>query len=97
MSQVDYVNYFNNIIWTLIQGILVYIFICIHYVQVFYKIHRLRSVVYNLLKTNLNNEILDAIYMIFLLHINYVELKTDYLKLKNLFTKNIQLLLNKCI
>lgn len=46
MSQVDYLHFFNNIIWTLIQVIIAYIVISVFFVQGFYKILRLRLLVY---------------------------------------------------
>ncbi len=46
MSQVDYVHYFNNICWSFVQFIGIYILVCSFYVQVFYKIFRLRSAAY---------------------------------------------------
>lgn len=42
MSQVDPLHFFNNTLWTLVQILIIYFFICIVYVQYFYKIFRLR-------------------------------------------------------
>jgi len=46
MSQVDYLHFFNNIVWTLIQIVIAYIVISVFFVQGFYKILRLRLLVY---------------------------------------------------
>ena len=50
MSQVDYLHFFNNILWNLIQFFILYFLISVIYVQIFYKIFRLRLLNY----TNFN-------------------------------------------
>jgi len=42
MSQVDYLHFFNNIIWTNLQMIILYFLICVIIVQGFQKVLRLR-------------------------------------------------------
>lgn len=46
MSQVDYLHFFNNIIWNLIQLFLMYVIISVIFVQSFYKVFRLRLFIY---------------------------------------------------
>ena len=56
MSQVDYLHFFNNIIWNLIQLIIMYVFISVVYVQNFYKIFRFRLLNYNILSNFLKDK-----------------------------------------
>lgn len=46
MSQVDYLHFFNNIIWNLMQLLIMYLLVSVIYVQSFYKIFRLRLLNY---------------------------------------------------
>lgn len=43
MSQVDYIHFFSNIVWTIILLCVFYICICVFYVQNIYKVLRLRK------------------------------------------------------
>lgn len=56
MSQVDYLHFFNNIIWNLVQLFIMYLFISVVYVQSFYKIFRFRLLNYNILSEILKNK-----------------------------------------
>lgn len=58
MSQVDYLHFFNNSLWNFIQFIIFYLIICLVYVQIFYKIFRLRLLKYK----NLNNILQEKNY-----------------------------------
>lgn len=49
MSQVDYLHFFNNIIWNLMQLLIMYFLISVVYVQSFYKVFRLRLLNYKVL------------------------------------------------
>lgn len=58
MSQVDYLHFFNNTLWNFVQFILFYLIVCTVYVQIFYKIFRLRLLKYK----NLNNLLQEKNY-----------------------------------
>lgn len=86
MSQVDYVHFFNNIIWNFGQLIFMYFGLSIIYVQSFYKILRIRLLGYN----NFNNFLTNKDYFI---NKNFEILKEIFLKKTGIlkmykFTKN---------
>jgi len=56
MSQVDYLHFFNNIIWNLIQLLIMYVLISVVYVQSFYKVFRLRLLNYKVLSIILKKQ-----------------------------------------
>lgn len=56
MSQVDYLHFFNNIIWNLIQLLIMYVLISVVYVQSIYKVFRLRLLNYKVLSIILKKQ-----------------------------------------
>ena len=56
MSQADYLHFFNNIIWNLIQLLIMYVLISVVYVQSFYKVFRLRLLNYKVLSIILKKQ-----------------------------------------
>ena len=58
MSQIDYVHYISNIVWTIIEVVVIYLMICVFYYQRFYKILRFRKIIYNNLNILKNKNIM---------------------------------------
>ncbi len=56
MSQVDYLHFFNNIFWNLIQFVIMYSIISVIYVQSFYKVLRLRLLNFKILNITLKEQ-----------------------------------------
>ena len=88
MSQVDYIHFFSNIIWSIILLWVIYIMICVFYVQNFYKILRLRKLVLN----EIYFIITSKLYI--WLSINKLIIKL-YNNFKSYYIKSISILLKK--
>lgn len=96
MSQVDYIHFFSNIIWSIILFIIIYILVAVYYVQYFYKIFRLRNIIFIkilyllILQYHIICLFLNNFVNIFEKNINkIIKIINILIKLKNAKSKNI--------
>jgi len=63
MSQVDYIHFFSNVVWSIILFVVIYVLICLFYVQNMYKVVRLRNVVLTNVFLISKNQVLSWLYL----------------------------------
>jgi len=63
MSQVDYIHFFSNVVWSIILFVVIYVLICLFYVQNMYKVVRLRNVVLNNVFLISKTQVLSWLYL----------------------------------
>lgn len=96
MSQVDYIHFFSNIFWSSTFLWIIYLILCIYYIQNIYKILRLRNLVLVFFTINFKSNFINwnlislGVFFFFNLIKNYMKNSIFFLLNKtNIFLKII--------